>query len=576
MGAVQSTSHPHTLKTPKGSLVGLEQRDKTNQVILHRYTKVPYALPPTGPLRWRRPQPLPKDYTFNDSDCKPGNYTSFGPICPQPIYNTDAALVKNPDAGPEIQNTQSEDCLYVNIWVPAGTAPEGGWPVQFQIHGGWLQVGDANQSSDQDPFDLLMNFTPRIIVSATYRLNLFGFLAGADLVSSDSDSDSNSSDSDVFAGNYGLWDQRAAIEWTYDNISLFGGNPDKITVGGLSAGAHSTFLQLYYDTYLPVEKRIIKQVYQWSNAIAIQPNSAKSEILTEQFNSLCDAVDVSRSLSAAERIAKLREVPAEKLVSVIHKLPLHTFRSSTDGSIADGGFIPPNFLRSLHDGSFTTLLAEHNVRIMLGEVKDEAQLYKLINPPRSRDGLIRQLGNYYPQAVVEALIRPDLYHVPKEGEDIPTKEWENLFATIVADCQVHASIRGLTHSLLSPPEKDGIKPLPVGNLFRYRVNWRAKSLDSWIKPKVGVCHAADGPIWWASGYRAGFDSRDREATQEFLKPFGEFLEGKEVQWSKAGNTESNTIRVIETDGKVNASVRDEYWSRGMEVWDAIWAAQKDQ
>jgi Carboxylesterase family len=137
MGATNSTQSEVILKTSKGSLRGLQLSDaQTGEPAYRRYTRIPYALPPLGPLRWQKPQALPEDFSFNVEHDEPGDYTSFGPICPQPVYDLVSGRIKNPDAGPEQENVQSEDCLYLNIWVPAGRdgeRPEGGWPVQFFI-----------------------------------------------------------------------------------------------------------------------------------------------------------------------------------------------------------------------------------------------------------------------------------------------------------------------------------------------------------------------------------------------------------------------------------------------------------
>ena len=134
MGATQSTAQKCILDTPRGSLKGVEILDKdSKQPVCRRFTKVPYALPPTGLLRWRRPQALPVDFTFKDASGGPGDYTAFGPICPQPFYDMSGAVLENPNAAPPIENVQDEDCLYLNIWLPAGDPPKGGWPVQMYI-----------------------------------------------------------------------------------------------------------------------------------------------------------------------------------------------------------------------------------------------------------------------------------------------------------------------------------------------------------------------------------------------------------------------------------------------------------
>lgn len=131
MGATNSTQTSTLLTTSShGSLQGLTVLDKNNnKPVYTRYTRIPYALPPTGSRRFRRPVPLPADFTFGS----PGNYKEFGDICPQPNYSHSSAVLPNPNAAPDEKLVQSEDCLYLNIWIPAGSVPEGGWPVQFYI-----------------------------------------------------------------------------------------------------------------------------------------------------------------------------------------------------------------------------------------------------------------------------------------------------------------------------------------------------------------------------------------------------------------------------------------------------------
>lgn len=562
MGATQSTSSPYVLETARGKLRGIEAKDLNGRPVLQRYSRIPYAQPPTGKLRFRRPQPLDSEWSFSSKSGEAGDHTSFGPICPQPEYGHSAALLENPAAAPEIENVQSEDCLYLNIWVPAGTPPPSGWPVQFFIHGGWLQIGDANQDNSHDPFDLLAHSTPRIIVAPTYRLNIFGFLAGKELQEAESN--------EPTPGNYGLWDQRAALEWVHANIKLFKGDPSLITIGGLSAGSHSALLQLYHDTYQPASKRVLKQIFLWSNAIAIQPNPTTSDALTAQYKDLLSVLNISSTATKpSEALAALREVPSNRIVDVIFKLKLHTARTSTDND-----FVPSNFLKTIHDGSFTSRLAENQIRIVLGEVCDEALLYKLVNPPSTYAGLVRQMENYYPKAVVEKLLTlNEIYDIPRPDETGPEAEerFKDVFASIVADMQVHASLRGFTKSLLAPPRSESSGKVP--EVLRYRIAWRAKGLDDYIDPAVGVCHAADAPIWWLSGYRSGFDEEDKKRAEEFLQPFGDFLQGK--QWNRgiANNPGINgakrIARYIDPQGVTHVDVEDKLWEKGIKVWDAV-------
>lgn len=130
MGAPNIAERTYVLQTARGSLSGTEIIDtRTKQPIYRRYARIRYALPPVGDRRWRKPEPLPSDWIFSDGNNHPRNYRKFGAICPQ--VNTFSDLLTGGDC-PEIENDMSEDCLFLNIWVPAGgEGPAGGWPVQF-------------------------------------------------------------------------------------------------------------------------------------------------------------------------------------------------------------------------------------------------------------------------------------------------------------------------------------------------------------------------------------------------------------------------------------------------------------
>jgi carboxylesterase type B len=568
MGATQSTNHAHVLDTPHGKLQGIEQRDKSGKPICYRFLKVPYAQPPVGQLRWRRPQPFPS-FTFDGPNGRPGDYTNFGSVSPQPYYATDKARPEPPSsAAAAIVNTVSEDCLYLNIWVPAGKPPPNGWPVQFNIHGGWLQVGHANQGNETDPYDLLRHSPPRIIVAPTYRLNLFGFLAGAPIASQAED---------PAPSNYGFWDQRAALEWTHKYISYFAGNPQNITVGGLSAGAHSTCWQLYYDIHLPPARRIIKRIYLWSNAVAIQPPSASSDSLTSQFNELCSVNNISTSLSASEKLSALRSLTSDQLVGSIPKMNQHTFRACTDND-----FIPSSFLSQLQSGAFTSLLASRDISIFATEMREEWKLYKLVNPPHDYPSLLIQLQNYYPLPIVKAILESGLYDIPSSTSSTTTTtntdsadnladRFGTVFAHIVADIQIHASVRNLTSLLLSPTPSPSPTntALPRKNVQRAIINWNPPCMDPYLHRSMSLCHGSDAPIWWYSGFRCGWNDADKAAADTFLETFGDFLYGKGLE----GRGGVETVLNFGEDGKVEY-IRDPDWERGMAVARVVREAQE--
>lgn len=165
---------------------------------------IPFAAPPLGELRWRAPQP-----PVNWEGIKKA--TTFAPA---PMQGG------NPPSG------KSEDCLYLNIWSPAKTAHDK-IPVMVYIYGGGFSGGNTS-----DPWISGEKLAKKgvVMVSVAYRVNQFGFLALSGL---------SAENPHHVSGNYGLLDQIAALQWVKKNIAAFGGNPDKVTIFGESAGAIS-------------------------------------------------------------------------------------------------------------------------------------------------------------------------------------------------------------------------------------------------------------------------------------------------------------------------------------------------
>lgn len=187
-----------------------------NNPIYTVFKGVPYAAPPVGDLRWKAPQPvIPWEGTRICYE--------FGPIGDQ------AARYNEFLYGREFfQNTdpRGEDCLYLNIWTPAKSR-EDKLPVLFWIHGGGF-FGGAGTEPEFDGEGFCRRRV--ILVTINYRLGAMGFMAHPELTA---ESEHHTS------GNYGIQDQIAAFHWVRNNIVEFGGDPDKITIAGQSAGSMS-------------------------------------------------------------------------------------------------------------------------------------------------------------------------------------------------------------------------------------------------------------------------------------------------------------------------------------------------
>lgn len=393
-----------TVEIPgQGKIVGRLAKDKsTDQIKSQRFAGIPFAQPPVGSLRWKRPQALPSSFRFDKENKE---YADFAAQCPQA---TNYALTNGITIPDRPTFRESEDCLYLNIWCP--TQPDGSkstnkLPVLFFIHGGWLQIGNAHFSPDKDPSDLMHSAgLNAIIVTAGYRLNAFGFFAHEEL---------RKEDPDHLTGNYGFWDQRAALEWVHQNISHFGGDPGNIIVGGLSAGAHSTHSQLLHEFDLsardPAYKPIIRRVFLQSNS-AVFPSKPVEET-AGQLDELCSLLNVPTHLSDKEKIARLREVDDKSLVKVLAKMDMHTFRATRDPQ--DGAFVKPDWTKAMLDGRFAKWCQKLGIGFLLGECADEDWVYRYINTPRDKKELVRQVHNYYTLPLVEKMLPLYSVSIPK-------------------------------------------------------------------------------------------------------------------------------------------------------------------
>jgi para-nitrobenzyl esterase len=275
---------------------------------------IPYAAPPVGALRWRAPQLVATWNGVRRAD-------HFGPMCMQ--------------AGPA--SGMSEDCLYLNIWTAANSNREKR-PVMVWSHGGGYTMG----SGDSPQFDgEALAAKGVILVTYNYRLGVFGFFAHPDLTR---ESEKNAS------GNYGLMDLAAVLRWVRKNIAAFGGDPQRVTIFGVSAGAGLVSNMVGSPETKGLFRRAIAQSGGWMGLRIGKP------MMRPQAEAA--GVKVAESMGA-KSIAELREKPAADL--------LKSGRGT--GPIVDGWFIP-------EDLSSIYLRSEQNdVDLLVGSNQDEGTFF---------------------------------------------------------------------------------------------------------------------------------------------------------------------------------------------------------
>jgi para-nitrobenzyl esterase len=278
--AAGSASIGEAVAITQGQLAGVPGHDPAITV----FKGIPFAAPPVGALRWRPPQPpaawngIRKADTFGPSAMQ-ADVRSYGPWTEEYMFRNDV----------------SEDCLTLNIWTPAKTANERR-AVFVYIYGGAYNSG-SGEVLIYDGEGLAKKGI--LVVTFNYRVNVFGFLAHPELTA---ESPHHAS------GNYGLMDQLAALRWVKENIAAFGGDPERITVGGQSAGAGSLQHLLASPEARGLFQRAIAQSGPWRHN-ASSPSLAEAEAQGAKFAAAIGASSLAelRALSAAELLARYQK-----------------------------------------------------------------------------------------------------------------------------------------------------------------------------------------------------------------------------------------------------------------------------
>lgn len=231
-----SNAFPVQLKTENGIIEG----NYNTHTGIQTYLGIPFAQPPVGKLRWKAPQPLENWRGVKVTK-------KFGP---RPMQTMVFGDMKSRSDG------VSEDCLYLNVWTPAQRDTKG-LPVLVYFYGGGNVAGDASEYRYDGES---MAKKGMVVVTSNYRLNVFGNLAHPEL----------SAESPYKAsGNYGQLDQNMALQWVQKNITAFGGDPQKVTIAGESAGSIGVSVQMAS----PLSKDLIAGAIGESGA-AIRPTMA--------------------------------------------------------------------------------------------------------------------------------------------------------------------------------------------------------------------------------------------------------------------------------------------------------------
>jgi para-nitrobenzyl esterase len=318
-GGGTAATHGGASSTPVVTIADGAVRGKAAGAV-DEFLGIPYAAPPVGPLRWRPPQPAAAWKGERDA-------TGFGPHCAQP-------------ATPFGLPSTAEDCLYLNVFAPAGRKHDDDHPVLVWIHGGGLLIGE---SDDYDPAKLAADGT--VVVTINYRLGALGFLAHPALADRPGGS----------TGAYGLMDQQAALRWVQRNIDEFGGDRRKVTIFGESAGGMSVLAHVASPRARGLFARAIVQ----SGAFLTQTPLDTAQAAGEAF--------AAKVGCASQTAACLRGLPVSTIVA--------NDRTSLAGyvpGVVDGEVLEQSIGTAFASGQF------NRVPIINGTTHDEARLFTAV------------------------------------------------------------------------------------------------------------------------------------------------------------------------------------------------------
>lgn len=319
------------------------------------YLGIPFAAPPIGDLRWAAPQPIAwRGVRHADRT---------GPECIQVLRPHDINHYFGEEA-------TSEDCLTMNIWAPAAP-PAAKLPVVVFIYGGGFTIGSSG----------LPNYggaavarRGAVFVNFNYRVGAFGFMAHPELTRQQGG----------HSGNYGLMDQIAALRWIKANIAAFGGDPDKVTIIGQSAGALSVASLIFS----PEAKGLFRSatMTSWCNYHDAMPTLAEAE---------ATGLAVQQRLKAAS-LAAMRAIPADRILTIQSESQLgaNVAGIRIGGPIVDGLVLPDQKPALLAAGQF------NRVPIIASSNTDD------IDIPMSPFGHVTTLDQY--RATAQAAFGADM------------------------------------------------------------------------------------------------------------------------------------------------------------------------
>jgi para-nitrobenzyl esterase len=450
--------------TKSGQLQGIRENG------LYVFKGIPYAAPPTGAFRWLPPQPVKPWSGIRPAD-------KFGPVCPQIVT---PPIIPGRKASTE---PQSEDCLFLNIWTPG--LDDGKRAVMVWIHGGAFTNGSGSGPVYQG--DTLPKRGGIVMITINYRLGALGFLNLKEVTGGKIPA----------TGNEGFLDQVAALQWVRDNIAVFGGDPDNVTVFGESAGAESIGALL-----------AMKQSKGLFRKAIIQSGASKAQSL-EKAIAAADNFLARLKLTGRD-VDALISLPVEAVMKAQAYMVLAGATGTGGanlGPVRDGEILRGIPLDAIEKGS------AKDITVISGSNLEEGKYFAMMSPGlKNLDeaGLVRWMEKVLPKPYIPTM----------------TEKYRRALAErydTITPYDIHVAIMGDQHFRLPNIRLCQFQEKLGQTAYGYVFTWKS------VAPDFGSCHALD------VGFVFGTLTGEFEGTGPSAQKLADIIQDTWIAFAKTGD-----------------------------------------
>ncbi|XP_049855586.1 venom carboxylesterase-6-like [Schistocerca gregaria] len=497
---------------------------------------VPYATPPLGELRFQAPQPAASWSGVRDA-------LEEGPACTQ---------VPLPDV-PTARDPGDEDCLVLNLYVPLNTTEPP--PVYVWMPGGAYYVGSGTVA--QYGPDLLIE-EGIAAVTVNYRLGALGFLSTED---------------EVIPGNAGLKDQVMALRWLQQNVAAFGADPQKVTVGGESAGGSSAAHHLISPSSAGLFRSVTiesgESVSPYGvTSVAREKAFRLGEVLGFSTNDSRELLDFLRTQDAHELVAHDADVQTE--AERLSMNPM-VFLPVVEPNL-EGAFMTDRPANNLRAGRF------NKVPVLEGATSGEGTV--LLGPPLEPAyledaALLQQLSDHFVEAVSTLVHRPTA--AEREQAALQLRDFYFGHENITLD-DAQALVDMTSDIFFVEPADSAVRIIAnhsdAGPLYYYQFDYRGPELGN---STYGTPHAADAELLWLRPDESPPDANTTfglmrsnlvRLWSNFIKYGTPSPEGEPIVWTPFNNADLNYLHITDTftmEQNVNQE-RMDFWHQNIPVY----------